>query len=213
MAVTLQTHINQINRLLHDSQSTYLGTTDDPNEKIDYINQARRRVAADTACLRQLKTVSLTINVEKFAFPTITGSDGTLDVLCIYVLSGNTRTPLGWRNFTDFTINWRPTTSRKGKPIVFSIYQQEIYVAPIPNQTYSSEWDVLYIPTDLTGLTNPETIPYPYSDLVPYYAAHLAYYKDKAYEESRELLQKYKDLRIEVMGSVYQVKRLLFSDG
>src|SRR3972149_1004843 len=171
MAVTLQTHVNQVNRLLHDSQNVYWGLSDVPNEKIDYINQARRRVVADTACLRNLKTVSLTLNTEKFAFPSISGSDGILDVLCIYVLSGNTRTPLGWRNFTDFTINWRPTTARKAKPAVFSIYQQEVYFAPIPNQTYSSEWDVLYIPVDLTLVTNPEVIPQPYSDLVPYYAA------------------------------------------
>ena len=46
---------------------------------------------------------------------------------------------------------------------------------PLPSQTYQFECDCFCLPTDMT-LDNgvPEAIPQPWTDAIPYFAAHLA---------------------------------------
>jgi hypothetical protein len=50
------------------------------------------------------------------------------------------------------------------------------YAYPLPSQTYQWEFDCFCLPSDMT-LDNsiPEPIPLPWTDAVPYFAAHLAY--------------------------------------
>ncbi len=50
------------------------------------------------------------------------------------------------------------------------------YAYPLPSQTYQWEFDCFCLPTDMS-LDNsiPEAIPQPWTDAVPYFAAHLAY--------------------------------------
>ena len=50
-----------------------------------------------------------------------------------------------------------------------------LYMYPIPNQVYQFEPDCLGLPSDLQTDTDYEAIPDPWTDAVPYYAAHLAY--------------------------------------
>jgi hypothetical protein len=46
---------------------------------------------------------------------------------------------------------------------------------PIPNQTYQLEIDCICLPSDLVSDQDYEAIPDPWTDAVPYFAAHLAY--------------------------------------
>ena len=50
-----------------------------------------------------------------------------------------------------------------------------LYMYPLPSQTYQVEYDCFCLPTDMT-IDNgvPEAIPQPWTDAVPYFAAHLA---------------------------------------
>jgi len=49
------------------------------------------------------------------------------------------------------------------------------YMYPLPSQTYQMEWDCQCIPQDLTDDQSVEIIQPPWDDVVPYFAAHLAY--------------------------------------
>jgi hypothetical protein len=50
------------------------------------------------------------------------------------------------------------------------------YAYPLPSQTYQWEFDCFCLPTDMTMDNSiPEPIPAPWTDAVPYFAAHLAY--------------------------------------
>ena len=50
-----------------------------------------------------------------------------------------------------------------------------LYVYPIPSQTYQWEWDCLCFPQDMSDDQSVEILPLPWSEAVPYFAAHLAY--------------------------------------
>lgn len=50
-----------------------------------------------------------------------------------------------------------------------------IYFYPIPSNLYQMEWDCFCLPVDLTDDADAEAIPAPWTDNVPYFAAHLAF--------------------------------------
>ena len=50
-----------------------------------------------------------------------------------------------------------------------------LYMYPMPSQTYQMEWDCTGVPADLTNDFDVEAIPEPFTEAVPYFAAHLAY--------------------------------------
>lgn len=49
------------------------------------------------------------------------------------------------------------------------------FLYPWPSQTYQIEYDCFCLPQDLTDNNSVDVIPQPWSDTVPYFAAHLAY--------------------------------------
>lgn len=49
------------------------------------------------------------------------------------------------------------------------------YAYPLPSQTYQWEFDLFCIPQDLTTNLSVDVIPQPWTDIVPYFSAHLAY--------------------------------------
>jgi len=49
------------------------------------------------------------------------------------------------------------------------------YMYPLPSQTYQLEWDCQCLPQDLIDDQSVEIIQPPWDDVVPYFAAHLAY--------------------------------------
>lgn len=50
-----------------------------------------------------------------------------------------------------------------------------LYMYPIPAALYQMEWDCFCLPIDLEDETTIEAIPKPWTDAVPYFAAHLAF--------------------------------------
>lgn len=66
-----------------------------------------------------------------------------------------------------------------------------LYVYPLPSQTYQMEWDCLCLPSDLTSNQSVEVIPDPWTDAVPYFAAHLAMLELQQYNAARMYLDLY----------------------
>jgi hypothetical protein len=64
-------------------------------------------------------------------------------------------------------------------PTVMGQYGQgtsgSLYMYPIPSAPFQMEWDCFCLPTDLTDDQQPEALPGPWTETVPYFAAHMCY--------------------------------------
>jgi hypothetical protein len=187
---TLANYITYTRRLLHDANANFW--TD--SELTDYINAGRNRVTADTGCSRSLQSYSLISGQESYVFSSVLplGST-TIDVLNITLLWGNMRVPMNYMPFTEFNSRMRVWQSYTGRPVVFTVYgQSTVYVGPIPDQVYVTEWDTVVSPTTLVNSGDVETILFPYTEPVTYYAAYMAKYKEQSYQEAQMFHDEYK---------------------
>lgn len=174
----------RLRRLLHDTSSTPPYWSD--SNLNDYINQARNQVCAQTRCLRQLQSITLTSGTEVYSYP-----PGVIDVQGISVLFGNRRFPLRWYPFSFFNYAFRPYQTFTRLPASFSTYAENVYIAPVPDQNYSTEWDVAVTPSALVDDTVSDPIPLMYQPPIPFYAGYLAKYEQQAFEESSRFLNDY----------------------
>jgi hypothetical protein len=83
-------------------------------------------------------------------------------------------------------------------PSIWAQYgDQAFYVAPIPSDTYILECDVLYMPPDLTQLSDQETaFVKPWTDLIPLAACYWA----KFYEQSFQEAQNFQNMAAQIFG-------------
>lgn len=69
--------------------------------------------------------------------------------------------------------------------------QGSILVYPLPSQTYQVEWDAFCLPKDLADDSDYEALPGPWTDAVPYFAAHLAFLELQNFNAARMILDLY----------------------
>jgi hypothetical protein len=116
----------------------------------------------------------------------------TLDTLNITVSWGSQRIILNRISFTQFQASVRSWTGYTQRPGFCTSYgQNQWYIGPIPDQYYLSEWDTILNPDDLVNLTDVSVVQYPYSECVPYYAAHMAKFQEQSYNEAEKFLEIY----------------------
>jgi hypothetical protein len=191
VAVTLQTYITQVQRLLHDPNADFWPVT----ELTDYINDGRNRIASDTKCLRALQTgIVLTAGQELYPvntiLPAVAGQ--VVDILGISLYWGNTRFKLNYMSFSEFDAYVRAWQLYQTRPVIFTrMGATQVYLGPVPDQAYVTDWDVAIIPTPMVLTTDPETIPLPFTDPVQYWAAFRAKYKEQAYGEADMFEKRY----------------------
>ena len=195
MSYTLQTYITQVQQLLHDPNGAFWPIP----EIIGYINLARDRIAADTKCLRQLVTsVPLTAGQELYpiqatvALAPTTMLNSVVDILGISLYWGNTRYKLNYMPFSQLDAYARAWQLYQDRPVIFSrMGGLQVYVGPIPDQAYITDWDVAITPAALVATTDVDPIPAPFNSPVKYYAAHLAKFKEQSYGEADMFEKKY----------------------
>ena len=116
----------------------------------------------------------------------------TLDTVNITLIWGSRRLILNRVSFTEFQATVRGFLSFSQQPGIAAIYgQSQWYLGPVPNQSYVTEWDTVVTPPDLVNLTDVSVISYPYTDPIPYYAAHTAKIAEQSYKESDKFLELY----------------------
>jgi hypothetical protein len=116
----------------------------------------------------------------------------TIDVLNVSVIWGTMRVMLNYMSFTEFNSRLRVWNALVSRPAAFSVYgQSRVYLGPIPDQAYASEWDTVVLPNVLVNATDSDNILYPYTSAVAYYAAHKAKLKEQSYNESKLFLDQY----------------------
>lgn len=201
--MALSDYITECRRLLHDANGNFYTDL----ELTDYINQARTRLVRDTGCLRQYQTSSVVQGQEIINTSSLPGGASgttTLDILGINLIWGSTRVYLRYMPWTQFNAELRYWQNYQGRPIAFSMYgQTQIYIGPLPDQTYTIELDTILLPTPLSNAAPTETIPDPYTTPVAFYACHKAKYKEQAYGESEIFKQEYQNQVKAVLASVF----------
>jgi hypothetical protein len=199
VAINLATYLTQTRRLLHDSTQQFWTDTD----LTDYINDARLRTVMDTGALRSLQAFNLVAGTESYSYTGLPNQP-VLDILGITVVVANVRYALVYRAFSELSAMLRPYTTFNTIPAAFSVYgQNTIYVAPRPDQAYSTEVDTVIAPTPLVDSTTVEQLISPYTEPVPYWAARLAKLEKQSYEEAAQFESMYKRRTLEIINGVY----------
>ena len=118
----------------------------------------------------------------------------TLDILNITLYWGNSRLPLRYLAWSNFNAQLRYWQNYVGRPVCFSVYgQSQIYIGPVPDQSYVVEIDstILPIPLVTTDPSATDPINDPYTSPVAFYAAYKAKYKEQSYGEAEIYKQEY----------------------
>lgn len=100
-----------------------------------------------------------------------------LDVLSITVQWGDERIMFEWMPFTMFQCYARQWVQNFSVPGLFTMHQgiQQVFMFPIPDQPYTTEWDIITLPTPMTSLSAVDgQVIAPWNDAVQFFAAHLA---------------------------------------
>ncbi len=191
---TLQTYVTQVQRLLHDPNADFWSIS----QLTDYINTARSHVVLDTQCLRTVATYALTANVDRYDAQTVLSSTGitaqVLAIVDIFWIWSTDRIPLRnmaytqlnrearpWTNYQSFLLGW----ARQG--------QTGVVIGPLPDQSYSTEWDLIYAPLTLSALADSEVdLVYPQTEPVSYYAAYLARLYEEDIDRAQQMMSLYR---------------------
>lgn len=188
----LVTYQTQVQRLLHDTSGNFWPLP----ELTDYINEARNRVAQDTKCLRQLVTSITLPNAQETYNPQvlIPAPLGALviDVMAITIYWGNTRRKLFYNAFTEFDAQYRYWQQLQSIPEAYTRMSPTlVFIGPIPDQNYISDWEVAVNPTALTTDSMADQLPLPFTEAVQYYACYKAKFKEQAMGEAEMFLKQY----------------------
>ncbi len=134
----------------------------------------------------------------------------TLDIMNITPIWGNQRIPLRYMPFTEFNAKLRSWIVNQQTPVVWSRYGTSggtAFVQPIPDQTYTTEFDTCILPNPLVADADVDVIQYPFSSPVAYYACWKAKQKEQAFGEGEAFLADYKRKILEAQASV-QMRRI-----
>ena len=151
-------------------------------------------------------TLQYSSNCEIISLAALPNGIQTLDVLNVTLYWGNSRIPLRYLPWSNFNAQLRYWQNYVGRPICFSTYGQgQLYIAPVPDQSYAIEVDTVILPSALSTSTPNvvDVIVDPYSTPVAFYAAYKAKYKEQSYGEAEIYKQEYAKHVQAVLNSTY----------
>lgn len=184
---TLAQYRLEVRRLLHDANANFY-----QNDQLnDHINDARNQVVSDTGCNRALQSFSFTSPTEVYQWSALPQGSVTLDILNITVLWSNMRVTLRRMSFTELNMSLRPFNTYMSRPIAWSVYGQSFYIAPVPDQTYAAEIDTVVLPSTLINDNDPDTLIYPFTVPVAYFAASKAKLYEQSFAEAEQFMSQY----------------------
>lgn len=158
------------------------------NSGVGYFSPIVTIASGNVLATATISPVNVTIpGQEVYTFSSLTplvatsgsGVESIHQVTSISLLWGTFRYTLAWTSFSKYQALVRSySQGYQYIPAVFSQFGQgvngSVYLYPIPNSVYQMEWDCCCLPTPLASDSDPEVIPFPWTQAVPYYAAHLA---------------------------------------
>lgn len=134
-----------------------------------------------------------------------------LDVVDITVNYQNSWISLAYAYWSVFQAKARYYRSITGMPALWSQGPpagtgggRAFYIFQIPSQAYTADIHCVTTPSPLADDSTVESMSYPETDLIPYYAAYLAKYEQQMFEESANFLRIYDELLRRGQSSKYQ---------
>lgn len=206
MALTLQNHVTDLQRLLHDSTFRFWSQ----QELTDYINKSRKLIAAETGCTRQLvsKDIIVAANLADatYSFDSILTNRTVIDVLDVFLqYNSTTNYQLKYYEFSVLARSSAWQTQLSSTPQFYTIHHQNVIILPWPNIAYpSTMFDCAIEPLNLSALTDVENdISFPYTECIAFYAAYLAKLKDQRRQEAEAFLMDYQRRKLQAIGSSF----------
>jgi hypothetical protein len=173
-----------------------------------FINRSRRRIAAQSGCLRVMPKGTFTkANQEVYPFAEwnslvqdqLPGVQSILACRSLAVAIGVGGWKPMWRRivWTDFQARFRIYNGTFygviSEPGWYAQYGEgpygALYLAPIPSQQMPFDVDLTCIPTPLLTDKDVEPIPYPWTDAVSYWAAVLCLLQQQRREDAQAMTQ------------------------
>lgn len=155
--------------------------------------------ATASANINCLNTVA---NQEIYAFSSAnvlaqltSGVKSILFIESVAVSWGSLKPTLEQWNWNDLQAYMRAYPVQSGQPAMWAQLGQGVggsmYIQPVPTSALPMEWNCVCVPVDLLTSTDPEAIPYPWTDAVPYFAAYLAFLNARRPQEAGEQFATY----------------------
>lgn len=196
--MALTAYIQDLQRYLHDPNDSMWPVSD----KTVYINEARNRVCDDTYCLRQVTTGMTAIagqeiyNVSSIPVP---AGYTPVNVMQIDLYYGTLRITLDYNPFRLHCVKYRAWQTFQSRPLGFTRMGANLfYLGPTPDQNYPIDVIASLRPPPLVNDATPEPIPSPFTDLIKWWACHLAKFKEQSFAEAEMFEKKYEKERTRV---------------
>jgi hypothetical protein len=197
MGSTLGSFRTDVRRVLHDANAKYWSDSD----LNAFINRAIKQRDRDSGQQRSLQTITLTAGQGTYPMNVAPFTTNTIDVLAIIVVFGNFRYPLSQVSYSELSSVFQPYQGYRNIPTGFAKYNAtNVVLAPLPDQGYTTEWDTLIFTPDLVSDTDPDSLPYPWDDPVPFLAAHFARLEMQQYDEAQKYFEMYQQRLNYVQG-------------
>ena len=207
--MALASYLQKLQRILGDAAFQRYN----PYDLITYVNEARSQIAGEGECIRLPATISTVANQELYGFSTMVPTpinapvNGAVAVWSIVSTSATPALLLEGRPWEWFQLYYRTLgQTAHGPPKAWAQYSQgtsgTFYIGPIPDGIYPLVADCVFEPIALALDADSEAIPYPWTDAIPYYAAHLALRGEGAFKEADEMLTLYETYMLRARSSV-----------
>jgi hypothetical protein len=184
-AVSLAQYLDCVRDLLHDPDDLYWTVA----QKTDYINQGLQKRDRETGQNRILIPFVTTVGVDTYSFTNL-GNVNVYDLIGVNLLYNNLRYVMGCTSLSELNARVRLyTPSFQWAPVAYARYgPQQFIVAPAPAIAYTLEVDCSQITPRgfLVALTDTDPLPAPFDAPVCYWAARMAKYNERAYDEARQ---------------------------
>ena len=201
MATALSDYRTQTRQFLRDEGTSLYSATD-----VDaFINRALQQRDLDLGLNRSRIRYTLIVNQFEYLISTIVASGTVLsgpatpnvtDLLSVIVITttgattGGIRYPLGRWPYSRLayliSVAW-PTY-----PQWYAMYGTgSVFLAPPPAAAYPTEWDFVGYASPLVNPGDTDPLPYPWTDPVPFLAAHFGKIQTQRFDEAQEFLKIY----------------------
>jgi hypothetical protein len=151
-----------------------------------FINTARGQIAGEGECVRVYGSLPLTPPTQQYSFSAITFPTGTQGVagpinvrMVTYQIPGTQGqvmiAPREWEYFNQFVLsNPVPVAGAPDEWAQFGQGASGTLFVPLPDLPYVLACDTVCYPSPLVFDTDPDAVPYLFTDAVPYFAGYLA---------------------------------------
>jgi hypothetical protein len=191
-ASSLSQYIECLRDLLHDPDDVYWSAA----QKTNYINQGLQKRDRETGQNRVQISFTTTVGTDTYNFTQL-GNDNVFDLIGVNLLYQNQRYVMGSCSFSELNATLRMyNPAFQWAPVAFARYgPAQFVIAPAPAIAYTLEVDCAQITPQgyLVSLTDTDPLPAPFDAPVCYWAARMAKYNERAYDEAREFEENFND--------------------